>query len=227
MTDGFKFDANQGINAVLAAGFEQQRRLKVNAAAVQTSEVFTGGGVDDLTPGGTFSGIRSHLYKVVVSTASTTDKFIYWRDGVQISAAAGVAMTGGAQTLDNGVTITFGATTGHTLAEFWEFEATITTDRYKVDADSRAHHLRLSLDRKVYHKWIASYSEPVAADMPVTSAVVNTGLIQTPILPAGNGITMAIPWGLQGNVRQGGTLKDLYLIIQKHTDDAVMQIAEL
>ncbi|HEA52313.1 hypothetical protein LCGC14_1491520 [marine sediment metagenome] len=227
MTDVHRFEEPRRVNSVLAAGYSEKRRLKVNAAAVQTSEVFTGGGLDDLTPGGTFSGIRSHLYKVVVSTAAGTDKFIYFRDGVQISADAGVAMTGAGQTLDNGVTITFAATTGHTLAEFWEFEATITTDRHKIEPDSLAHHLRLSLDQKVWYKWFASYSEPVAANLPTQTATADGQLIQSQILPAAQAITIAIPWGLVGNVKQAGTLKDLYFIIEKHTIDAVMQITEL
>ncbi len=218
-----KFSRKATQNMVAAAGYTEQRRLKVNAAAVQTSEVFTGSGLDDLTPGGTFTGIRSHLYKVIVTTAAGTDKYDWYRDGVLQAAA--VAMAGGAVSLDNGVTITFAASTGHTLAEFWEFEATITTDRHKISAPNITS-LRLSLDFKVWYKWVASTSEPTSNPITVT-AVVNTGLIQSGILPASNGMTIRVPWGLVLKAVGGITPPDLYLWIQKHTSDAQMQIAEL
>ncbi|KKN53502.1 hypothetical protein LCGC14_0601990 [marine sediment metagenome] len=210
-------------NMVAAAGYTEKRRLKVNAAAIQTSEVFTGSGLDDLTPAGTFTGIRSHLYKVIVTTAAGTDKYDWYRDGVL--QAASVAMAGGAVSLDNGVTITFAASTGHTLADFWEFEATITTDRHKISAPNVTT-LRLSLDYKVWYKWVVSTSEP-SANPITTSAVVNTALIQSSILPAGNGMSMRVPWGLVPMAVGGTVQPDLYLWIQKHTSDAQMQIAEL
>ncbi|HEB27509.1 MAG TPA: hypothetical protein ENI05_07005 [Porticoccus sp.] len=220
------FDLTHAANQVAAAGFVPVRRLKVNAAAVQAVQ-FTGSGLDDATSGGTFAGLRSHLYRVTVSLAAGTDKFDWTRDGV--TQATDVAMTGGGQTLDNGVTITFSATTGHTLAEYWEFEATITTDRHKISgARKEVAALRLSLDFKVWYQWQQSIVEPTTVPI-ISSAVVATGLVQAQIMPAGNGITIRVPWSLQTQPPAGAIppVPDLYLWIQKHTSDALMQISEI
>jgi len=50
--------------------------------------------------------------------------FSWSEDGGSTWTATGVAITGAAQTLSNGVTITFAATTGHTLGDKWSFTAT-------------------------------------------------------------------------------------------------------
>ncbi len=225
MSDAFKFEEPRRVNSILAAGFSEKPRLKVNAAAVQTSEVFTGGGVDDMTPAGTYTGIKSIIYKVLIDAEGAPDTITWFKDGVV--QATGVAVTGSAQNLDLGVTVNFGGTDNHDIDDFWEFEATITTDWHKVVQDSMAHYLRLSLDQKVWYKWLALYSAPVAGDLPTQIATADNEVLQSNILPAANAISMAIPWGLQGSVKQAGTLKDLYLIIEKHTSDAVMQIAEV
>ncbi len=226
MTEGLKlFSVEHAANQVAAAGFTPKRRLKVNATAIQAVQ-FAGSGLDDCTSSGTFSGIRSNVYKVTVSLVSTPDEYTWTRDGVE--QAADVAMVGGAVSLDNGVQITFAADNGHTLGESWEFEATITTDRHKISGlrqDIAA--LRLSLDQKVWYQWQVSASEPAAAPI-ISTAVVATGLVQAQIMPAGKGITLRVPWGLVPKMVKGPhTPQDLYFWVKKHTVDAQMQISEI
>lgn len=86
-----------------------------------SSAVFTGSGLDDLTPGGAFTGAEPTRFKVVIDGEGTPDTFKWSKDGGLTWEATGVAVTGAAQTLENGITITFGATTGHTIADAWEF----------------------------------------------------------------------------------------------------------
>lgn len=86
--------------------------------------VFTGAGLNDATAGGTFTGNGDIEYKVVIDATGTPDTFEWFKDNV--SQAAGVSITGGAQTLDNGLTITFAATTGHTLNNQWVFHPATT-----------------------------------------------------------------------------------------------------
>ena len=81
------------------------------------TQKFVGAGLNDATFGGVLSTTYAPTYKVVIDTTGTPDKFEWFKDGV--SQAAGVAITGAAQTLDSGITITFAATTGHTLNEYW------------------------------------------------------------------------------------------------------------
>lgn len=76
---------------------------------------FQGAGLNDAVWGGT--PLLGHVYTVKISTAAATDKFQWRKDGGAWSAE--ISMTGAAQALADGVTITFAATTGHTLADLW------------------------------------------------------------------------------------------------------------
>jgi len=81
--------------------------------------VFTGTGDDDGTSGGTYTGNGDIEYKVVIDAEGAPDTFEWFKDNV--SQAAGVAVTGAAQALDNGLTITFVGTDNHTLNDQWIF----------------------------------------------------------------------------------------------------------
>lgn len=90
--------------------------------------VFAGSGLNDATSGGVFApyvpgdtgsapGGVGHLYVVTISATGTPDSFTWTKDGG--AASSPVAITGAAQVLADGVTITFLATTGHTLLANW------------------------------------------------------------------------------------------------------------
>lgn len=83
---------------------------------------FTGSGLDDATFGGTWAGTAPATYEVEITSAGTPDVF-KWRKtvngGTPGSYTTGVNITGAAQTLSTGVTVTFGATTGHTAGNSW------------------------------------------------------------------------------------------------------------
>ena len=82
---------------------------------------FSGLGLDDMNTGGEFTGDADIVYEVEIDLAGTPDTFKWSEDGVE--KATGVSITGSAQTLSNGVTVTFDAPTGHTLGEKWTFTA--------------------------------------------------------------------------------------------------------
>jgi hypothetical protein len=88
------------------------------------SVVFTGAGLDDATSSGTYTGTGDIEYKVVIDATGAPDTFEWFKDGV--SQAAGVGITGAAQLLDNGLSITFAATTGHTVTDQWVFHPAVT-----------------------------------------------------------------------------------------------------
>ena len=83
--------------------------------------VFDGVGLDDVETGGTYTGTAPALYEVEIQTSATPDTFRWRKNGGTWTSS--VAITGAAQTLDLGVTVTFSATTGHTVGEKWEFFA--------------------------------------------------------------------------------------------------------
>ena len=78
---------------------------------------FKGYGLNDLTWGTAFAGAASAYYEVVIQTPGTPDTFKWRKDGG--AWTENVNITGAAQTLDDGQTITFAATTGHTAADQW------------------------------------------------------------------------------------------------------------
>lgn len=83
--------------------------------------VFFGTGLDDLSSGGVYTGTVDALFTIIIDSVGTPDTFQFQKDDGTITTA--VAITGLAQTLSDGVEITFAATTGHTLNEKWEIEA--------------------------------------------------------------------------------------------------------
>lgn len=82
--------------------------------------VFTGSGLNDAASGGTETSGRPHTYTVIIDATGMPDTFKWQVDSG--SFATGVAILGVAQTLVNGVTIKFNATTGHTLGDQWVFQ---------------------------------------------------------------------------------------------------------
>lgn len=89
--------------------------------------VFTGSGLDDMTTDGEwdFSTFPDtpHEYRVEIDGTGSPDTFRWSDDGGATWDATGVSITGSDQTLNNGVTIRFTATTGHTSADRWDFGA--------------------------------------------------------------------------------------------------------
>lgn len=80
----------------------------------------TGSGLNDITFGGLFTGATSVTYYVKIDATGTPDTFSWSKDNFSTTEATGVSLTGSAQTLDNGITITASATTGHTLNDVWQ-----------------------------------------------------------------------------------------------------------
>jgi hypothetical protein len=85
----------------------------------EANTTFTGSGLDDAYFAGHFSGTASTTYYVKIDATGTPDTFSWSKDNFSTTEATGVAITGGEQTLDDGIKIDFGATTGHTLNDVW------------------------------------------------------------------------------------------------------------
>ena len=85
--------------------------------------VHGGVGLDDLTIDGRYTGIITSTYLVTLTFAGAVDQFTWNETGGGFGAA--IPMTGGWQTLNNGVQIRFTATTGHALGNTWTFTYTL------------------------------------------------------------------------------------------------------
>lgn len=94
---------------------------------------FTGSGLDDMTAAGTLDNASPVDYKIKIDATGTPDSFTWSDDGGETWNAAGVDITGAAQILNSGITITFAATTGHTSDDYWEFTASAITMKVFYD----------------------------------------------------------------------------------------------
>jgi hypothetical protein len=75
--------------------------------------------LDDLTLSGDYTDEVARNYKVEIDATGAPDTFKWSNDGGATWKATGVAITGGAQALENGLSVTFTNTTGHTLGDNW------------------------------------------------------------------------------------------------------------
>lgn len=74
-------------------------------------------GLNDATWGTGFNGAATAYYEVIIDHVGTPDSFKWRKNGG--AWTEDVAITGAAQTLDEGQQITFAATTGHTAGDQW------------------------------------------------------------------------------------------------------------
>ena len=94
--------------------------------------IFTGTGLNDLTSGGTYTGTLGPIYTIVIDSIGGTDTFKWKRDNGAYTT--GVSCATSPITLSDGVTVVFGAITGHALADQWQVEI----KSYGVDATQSA-----------------------------------------------------------------------------------------
>jgi len=85
---------------------------------------FTGVGLNDMLTSGPYTGYPTRNYRVQIDASAVPDTFRWSNDGGVTWKAAGVAITGGPQTLEDGVVVAFGLTTGHNLNEYWNLTVT-------------------------------------------------------------------------------------------------------
>jgi len=78
---------------------------------------FKGSGLNDASWGTGYNGASSAYFEVEIQTEGSPDQFKWRKDGG--TWTENVDITGSAQTLSDGQTITFGATTGHSAGDQW------------------------------------------------------------------------------------------------------------
>lgn len=80
--------------------------------------VFTGTGLNDAVSGGKPTGpAANYIFSITIQATGSPDTFEWSVNGGSLHT--GIHITGVAQALSQGVTITFAATTGHTLGDLW------------------------------------------------------------------------------------------------------------
>jgi hypothetical protein len=105
-------------------------RLDISTSAISPAVVgaateINGGLLDDLTSGGTYTGLNDNTIYVYVDSPGATDTFAWADLNGDFPGDFGIPITPGPITLTGtGVTVTFGATTGHDGGELWEIPVT-------------------------------------------------------------------------------------------------------
>ncbi|MBN2120281.1 MAG: DUF2341 domain-containing protein [Candidatus Omnitrophica bacterium] len=80
--------------------------------------------LDDMTTGGAYTGEENLMrYRVQIDSEGTPDTFRWSDDNGSTWQATDIPITGASQDLNNGITVTFGATSGHTNSTRWNFNA--------------------------------------------------------------------------------------------------------
>lgn len=97
--------------------------LTINNDGYPTEPIFSGTGLNDLSFGGRYNNNNKELvrlgYYVKIDSTGTPDTFSWSKDNFSTTEATSVSITGSAQTLEHGITVTFTATTGHNLNDVW------------------------------------------------------------------------------------------------------------
>jgi hypothetical protein len=113
---------------------------EANETGSETAMIFTGAGLNDLAHGAGSEpdpGVPEREVRVEIDATGTPDTFKWSKDGGSTWEATGVAITGAGQALADGITIDFGATTGHTLGDRWDW-----TTEYESAAFSEVNSIR-------------------------------------------------------------------------------------
>jgi hypothetical protein len=88
---------------------------------------YSGAGLNDLSfksyQSTTTTGEVGRQYRVEIESAGSPDTLKWSRDGGANWYKTGIAVTGTEQSLENGLSVTLGATTGHTAGDTWDFTA--------------------------------------------------------------------------------------------------------
>ncbi len=74
-------------------------------------------GLEDLTPSGNYTGNEPATFTIKITSTGSPNNFQWKKNNGAFSA--NTPITGSVQALSDGVSITFGATTGHTLNDQW------------------------------------------------------------------------------------------------------------
>ena len=87
--------------------------------------VFTGSGLNDIDTTATSTLDMSYptTYRISIDSDGTPDTFRWSKNGGSTWEVEDIAITGGLQLLEHGVSIIFNSTTGHTIGDHWDIRA--------------------------------------------------------------------------------------------------------
>jgi len=149
------------------------------------SAVFSGTGLDDLSRGGSFTGDTPKSYCVEIDAVGDFDSFKWSDNGCtpEVWNATGVTVTGSAQALNDGLTVTLGSTNSHTVGDRWTFDVTSPANLVSavIDTASAPHYAYFGTDDgHLYRLDLGNFTASGitlldgSAGVSLTSAVIDT-----------------------------------------------------
>lgn len=132
---------------------------------------FTGAGLNDCVSGGTYTGTGNKTVRVQIQANGTPDTIEYSMDGGATWTSTGIPITSTVY-LSYGITLTFAATIGHTIGNYWEFTASacsvavalgdkVTLTSIPVSSDAQVTQRRIyrtTLDGASFY-WLATIND--------------------------------------------------------------------
>ena len=101
-----------------------------------TSATGTISNLSDMTAGGAYSGTASRFFRIQIDSSGAPDTFSWWLSTSATNTvwnAQSVPLSGGTDTLGEGMTVTFATTTGHTAGDRWDFITKRAVERLALD----------------------------------------------------------------------------------------------
>ena len=86
---------------------------------VVSTPIFTGTGENDLQAGGTYTGTAGAVYTITITAGDPTSPNTFSWTNSHGGSGGPIAITGGAQSLNNGLIIGFGSSTRHVTSDKW------------------------------------------------------------------------------------------------------------
>ena len=107
----------------------RMRLLEETEQRIASPVHYAGSGLNDLTTGGTIDSGAENVYRIIIDSVGGTDTFA-WKADDDLAYTLLVAITGAAQLLSEGLEITFGAVTGHTLRDEWHVDTKLPETKF-------------------------------------------------------------------------------------------------
>jgi hypothetical protein len=115
---------------------------------------FSGSGLNDLTFGGFYDTTTANTFYVkIVGDAENPEQFVWSKNNFVGDTSGTISITGSAQDLANGITVTFGATTGHTNTDSWSMPVVVSLADAHTMARISASHEGSGADEKGHIKF--------------------------------------------------------------------------
>jgi hypothetical protein len=205
-----------------AAGCNEQTNVYHSADPVKTGSVIinkqtTGSGLSDLTPARAATSLPK-VYEILLFNAANPDQ-IKWRvrdwGGAFGGYSAAIDIVAGAMAIADGVTVTFAATTGHTLNNVWTFAV---MNGLRDTAERRMiSNIGLEGAAGVMYQWLDENSYQFGGPVAHTHQVTVSGDAQTVTSGAASAdISPAFSWktigGNKGQLYSQGTYGDTKLL---------------